>query len=162
MKNSKEALEYLFGLALFYADEEQHKKCREANKIIYEDLKKLEKYEKIYELIKQKKENAINHKQRNIDNELILSLNDTLEGEIDAYTDVLCLIESSKELTKIIFKTKDGRLLEKSPNSHYASGYDGKGYYLYRENGEDKLICSDNVIDIIEVAIESSGVLDDK
>lgn len=48
--NSKEALEYLFGLALFNADKEQHKKCREANKIIQEDLEILEiikKYENV-------------------------------------------------------------------------------------------------------------------
>ena len=122
----------------------------------------------LYETIKKKRENAERDRDSCIESDKrnnnytferkVISLN----GEIDAYTDVLCLIESSKELTKIIFKTKDGRLLEKSPNSHYASGYDGKGYYLYRENGEDKLICSDNVIDIIEVAIESSGVLDGK
>lgn len=39
----REALEYLFGLALFNADEEQHKKCREANKLIQEDLEKLQR-----------------------------------------------------------------------------------------------------------------------
>lgn len=39
---SKEALEYLFGLALFNVDDEQHKKCREANKIIQKDLEILE------------------------------------------------------------------------------------------------------------------------
>lgn len=46
---SREALEYLFGLALFNADKEQHKKCREANKIIYEDLKDYEELKKLME-----------------------------------------------------------------------------------------------------------------
>ena len=46
----------------------------------------------IYELIKQKKENALIDLKLNERNPL-KSFN--LQGEIDAYTDIICLIESS-------------------------------------------------------------------
>ena len=55
----------------------------------------------IYELIKQKRENAFNHRERvcmplgkeTTINDLALKFK--LEGTVDAYTDVIALIESS-------------------------------------------------------------------
>ena len=69
--------------------------------------------QELYELIKQKKENAYNHferiyKQRvymqreksiiSYEYESVVKQESELKGEIDAYTDVLCLIESSGDI----------------------------------------------------------------
>lgn len=59
----------------------------------------------IYELLKQKKENAINDRERTRKNNYqyvngvkvyhVSNKEYELKGEIDAYTDIICLIESS-------------------------------------------------------------------
>ena len=56
--------------------------------------------QELYELIKQKKESAINDLMREqakliIGKPVETEFLSALRGEIDAYTDVLCLIESS-------------------------------------------------------------------
>jgi hypothetical protein len=60
----------------------------------------------IYELLKQKRKNAINDREKYcmpLGKEQPIkdfAIKCKLEGEIDAYTDIICLIESSQVLEK--------------------------------------------------------------